>query len=314
MRFVKLPVLLPFIAVLLAHMIWGGNYVVVKLGLHEFPVMTLAFLRFGLAIILLTPFLFKFKIAHLRIKLEDLARLIAAGLFLTTINIAFFFEGLQHTEAISASVLSLMTPVLSLLAAWWFLKEKVYWINILGVVTSIVGAFIVIGLPLILTGSFIGSHLVGNTLLIFSCLSSVAGYVLLKDLLTKYEPIVINAIFFMVATASFLVPAYYDYQSNPTWIQNVSIIGFMSLLYITILSTITAYFLQSWAMKKIGVVHSNLFQYIEPAIAATLAVPILGERISYSFIVGTCAIILGVYWGTLGKHHHHHLHHKHIRS
>ncbi len=285
-----------------------------KLALQEFPVMTLAFLRFGIAIVLLTPFLFKLKLDHLKIKLTDLPRLIAAALFLTTINIAFFLEGMQHTEAINASVLSLMTPVLALLAAWWFLKEKVYWINLLGVGTSILGAVIVIGLPLILTGSFVGSHLVGNTLLIFSCTSSVTGYILLKDLLNKYEPVVLNAVFFMVATASFLVPAYYDYQSNPAWVQNVSIIGFMCLLYITLLSTICGYFLQSWAMKKIGVVHSNLFQYIEPAVAATLAVPYLGERISYSFIVGTCAIILGVYWGTLGKAHHHHLHHKHIRS
>ncbi len=314
MNLKKLAIFLPFIAVFISHIIWGANYVAVKMALEEFPVMTLAFLRFGFAVILILPFLLKFKPEHFKINLADGVRIVAAGLCLTTINIAFFFEGLQHSEAINASVLSLLTPILSLIACWWFLKEKVFWINILGIIAGILGAFFVIGLPVILTGSFISSHLVGNTLLILSCTSSVTGYLLLRDLLKRYQPMLLSTIFFMIAAISFVVPAYFDYKSNPEWINNVGIIGFMALLYITLLSTIAAYFLQTWGIKKIGIIHANLFQYIEPAIAATLAVPLLGERISYSFIVGTCLVVLGVYWGTLGKPEHHHLAHRHHKS
>jgi drug/metabolite transporter (DMT)-like permease len=314
MKVGKFFIALPFLALLAAHIIWGANFVAVKIALTEFPVMTLAFLRFAIAVILITPFIFKFKAEHFKIQVQDLVRIVAVGLCLTTLNITFFFEGIQHSEAIDASVISLLTPILSLLACWWFLKEKVYWINLVGVLTGIIGTFFVVGLPVILTGSFATSHLIGNSLLILSSVSSVVGYLLLRDLLKKYQPMLLTTLFFIVAAISFLVPAYFDYQANPHWIDNVGILGFLSLLYITLLSTITAYFLQNWGIKKIGIIHSNLFQYIEPAIAATLAVPILGERISYSFIVGTCLIVLGVYWGTLGKSEHHHIAHHHHRS
>ncbi len=69
MRFGKVFIALPFLAIFVAHLIWGGNYVVVKLALNEFPVMSLAFLRFGLAIFLIVPFLFKLKVAQVKIKL-----------------------------------------------------------------------------------------------------------------------------------------------------------------------------------------------------------------------------------------------------
>jgi len=314
MRFGKVFIALPFLAIFVAHLIWGGNYVVVKLALNEFPVMSLAFLRFGLAIFLIVPFLFKLKVAQVKIKLEDVPKLAFVGFLLTTVNITLFFEGLQRTDAIDASALHLLVPMLSLVAGWWFLKEKVYWINIFGMGAGLLGALTIVGLPVILSGSFASANLTGNLLIIISCVTYIVGALMMKNLLKKYDPLLLNIVIFAIGAATFVVPAYLDYVNNPTWIQNVSILGFLSLIYITLLSTITAFFLMVWGFKRVTMTQANLFQYIEPAIAATLAVPLLGERISYSFIVGTCLVVLGVYWGTLGKQEHHHLTLKHHKS
>src|SRR5690349_21336677 len=134
MRFGKFTIALPFLAIFVAHLIWGANFVVVKLALNEFPIMTLAFLRFALAIFLIFPFLFKLKAGQTKIKLEHIPKLLFVGFLLTTVNISLFFEGLARTEAIDSAVLHLLIPMLSLLVGWWFLKEKVYWINIVGIV------------------------------------------------------------------------------------------------------------------------------------------------------------------------------------
>lgn len=314
MRFGKFFIALPFLAIFIAHLIWGANFVVVKLALNEFPVMSLAFLRFALAIFLIIPFLFKIKIDQAKIKLEDIPKLLFVGFLLTTVNITLFFEGLQRTEAIDASVLHLLIPVLSLLTGWWFLKEKVYWINIVGIFFGLLGALSIVGLPVILNGSFASANLTGNMLTILSCVTYIIGALFMKGLLKKYDPIVLNVFIFAVGAATFIFPAYLDYVNNPGWVQNISIVGFMSLVYITLLSTITAFFLMTWGFKRVSMTHANLFQYIQPAVAATLAVPLLGERISYSFIVGTCLVVLGVYWGTLGKQEHHHISHRHHKS
>lgn len=305
---------LPYLALLFAHIIWGGNYVVAKITLTEFPVMTLAFLRFGMACLLIAPFLITVESKKRRIKLEHLPRIFVAALFMAGINIAFFYQGIIRTTAIDASVLDLSIPIISVLAGWWLLKEKVFAINLVGILLGFLGAVIVIGLPLIFLGNFSTMTLFGDLLILLSAVSFVAGSLMFKKMLSTYPPLVITAMTFLFAALIFLVPAIFEYFLNPNWVSKVSILGIMGLIYITILSSISAYFLLLWGLSKVELTRANLFQYLEPAVAATLAVPLLGERISFSFIIGTVLVALGVYWGTLGKLHHHHAHHKSHRN
>lgn len=276
--------------------------------------MSLGFLRYGLACLLITPFLFSLPYADRKIKFEHLPKLILGGLLMATINIALFYMGLKRTTAINASVLELSIPVISVIAGWWFLKEKIYYANLTGIIISLLGALSIIGIPLLLLGNFSSKEFVGNLLIIASSISFVAGALIMKKMLKIYSPLIIVAITFLTATLAFALPALLEYLQNPTWILKVSILGIFGLIYITVLSSICAYFLLLWGLNKIPISHANMFQFIEPAVAATLAVPLLGERISFSFIIGTCLIILGVYWGTLGKEEHHHIHHKQHRN
>jgi len=82
----------------------------------------------------------------------------------------------------------------------------------------------------------------------------------------------------------------------------------MGLLYITLLSSISAYFLFEWGLAKTSVTIADLFQYIEPVVAVGVAILVLGELLTFSMVVGIVIIALGVYWGTFarkeGVHHH----------
>lgn len=308
----KKPVL--YLAIIAAHLIWGGNYVFAKMTLQEIPLMSLGFLRYGLATLLIIPFLLSLEPKDKKIKLEHLPTLVLGGLLIAAINIAFFYLGLKRTTAIDASVLELSIPIISVIGGWWFLREKIYAANLVGISISLLGALSIIGIPLLFFGNFSAKQLTGNLLIIGSAISFVAGTMILKKMLKIYKPIVITAIVFLIATVAFSLPALMEYLENPGWVSGVSILGIFGLIYITVLSSICAYFLLLWGLNKIPISHANMIQYIEPAVAASLAVPLLGERISFSFIIGTCLIVLGVYWGTLGKEEHHHNHHKHHRS
>lgn len=303
-----------YLAIIAAHIIWGGNYVFAKITLQEIPMMSLGFLRYGLASLLIIPFLLNLRSSDKRIKLAHLPQLVLGSLLLACINIAFFYAGLIRTSAITASVLELSIPVISVIGGWWFLKEKIYTANLAGIAISLLGAISVIGIPLLFFGSFQGKEFLGNILILLSAVSFVIGSMILKKMLKIYKPLVITGIIFLIATSAFFLPAFMEYLQNPNWVLKVSLLGIFGLIYITVLSSICAYFLLLWGLSKIPISHANLIQYIEPAVAASLAVPLLGERISFSFIIGTCLIVLGVYWGTLGKEEHHHPHHKHHRN
>ena len=115
----------PYLALILAHMIWGGNFVIAKITLQEFPTYTLAFLRFTLASLFLAPF-FLAETKKIKINKKDIPKLTLIGVLIITLNITFFLTGIQKTTAINASTLTLIIPMLSVLLGWWFLKEKVY--------------------------------------------------------------------------------------------------------------------------------------------------------------------------------------------
>lgn len=302
---------LPYIAIILAHMIWGANFVVAKITLEEFPPTSLGFLRFALASLFLAPF-FLAQTKKIKIKKQDLPRLIAIGILMITLNITFFLEGMKRTTAIDASFLTLIIPMFSVLLGWWFLKEKVYLINLFGIFLGLLGGLIIVGLPQIITGTISTQSLIGNILIVLASICWVIGATLSKKILDKYPSLAVTAIAFLVGTVSMFIPAASEYIKNPYWTYNVTILGLLGLTFMTLLSSISAYFLFEWGLSKTSVIVADLFQYIEPFIATVLAITILGETISTTFLIGAVLIVIGVYLGTLAKEaHHRHKYHRH---
>lgn len=273
--------------------------------------MSLALLRFALASLLLAPFFFA-ETKKVKIDKKDLPKLIAIGILIITLNITFFFEGIKRTTAINASVLTLIIPVLSVLFGWWFLKEKVFLINLLGIVMGLLGALVIVGVPQLFTSGISSQIMTGNILIILASVSWVMGAIISKKILKSYSFLVISAIAFLVGTVTFFIPASFEYIQNPGWISEVTVLGLLGLTFMTLLSSISAYFLFEWGLSKTSVAIADLFQYIEPFVATALAVIVLGERLSTSFLIGGVLVAVGAYLGTLAKeaHHRHHRAHR----
>lgn len=272
--------------------------------------MSLAFLRFSLASLLIAPF-FLLETKKIKISKQDLPKLIGVGIFAITLNITFFFEGIQRTTVINASALTLIIPLLSVLLGWIFLKEKIYLINLTGIFAGLLGALIIIQIPEIIFGNYAPKELIGNILLILASSCWVVGSVISRGLLKKYSSLVVTSTAFMVGVVTFFLPAAKEYIQNPSWVNNVTVLGLLGLIYMTLLSSISAYFLFEWGLAKTSVNRANLFQYIEPFIAASLAIMILGEQVTMPFILGAILITAGVYLGTLSKESHHKAHKAH---
>lgn len=301
----------PYAAIITANIIWGINFLVAKLTLQEFPLMSLAFLRFFLAFILILPFLLVKK-GSLDIKRGDLPMLSLAGILMVTLNIALFFAGLERTTVISASVLTLSVPVLSVLFGWAVLREKIYLYNLFGIILGVLGGAIVIGLPSFLLGmqQLSPQMFIGNILITFSSLAWVIGAIISKKMLQKYSTLTLTAFLFLTGMITFLLPAIVEQAQHPEWISKVTILGIFGLLYLAAASSVSAYFLFEWGLKKIGVIKADIFQYIQPVVAGTLGILVLNETLGITFTVGAILILISVYWSTWAKpeHKHHKAH------
>ena len=254
---------LPYIALILAHTIWGMHFVVSKITLQEFPPFTLAFLRFSFACLFLIPFFLIHK-KKVKIKLKHLPKLTLVGIFIIALNIAFFFTGIQRTDAISASVITLIIPILSVILGWAFLKEKVFLINLLGVIFGLFGALVIIGVPEILIGNFEPISLLGNFLVLLASVSFVIGAIFSRQMLKIYPSLVVTSFAFLVGVITFFPLAVFEYMQNPAWVEKLTTLGVFGLVFMTLLSSISAYFLFEWGLAKTSVGKADLFQYIEP--------------------------------------------------
>lgn len=284
---------------------------VAKVTLQEFPTYSLAFLRFALASLFLAPFFFAER-KKVKIDKKDIPKLTLIGVLMITLNITFFFTGIQKTTVINASVLTLIIPMLSVLLGWWFLKEKVYLINLAGIFAGLMGALIIVGVPRALFGDVSVQSLTGNLLIILAAIVWVAGAVVSRQMLKKYSSLTLVAFAFLIGMITFFPLAAFEYLANPGWTARLSLLGILGLLYMTMLSSVSAYFLFEWGLAKTSVIIADLFQYIEPFVATALAVLILSESISLDFGIGAILIAVGVYLGTFAKeaHHRHHKAHR----
>lgn len=299
---------LPYLTLFFVHVIWAINTVVAKATMQQIPVMSLLFLRFAISALILSPFIISYLRKQKSFPTKHIKTVFLTGLCMIVINNALGYTGLQYTTAINASVLGLFLPLTSVVFAWWLLKERISRINLIGILVGFTGALVIIGIP-IFSLHTVSQQLLGNILIILSGISVVIGFGLSKEMVRLYPPLFLTGVSFLIGAVAFFPAAIFDYYKNPEWISQVTTNGVLGMLFVAIFATAIAYVLTVWSLETTNLTQANIFHYVEPGITAAIAIPFLGESLSSTFLIGTVFVVLGVYWGTLGKpEHHHHLH------
>jgi drug/metabolite transporter (DMT)-like permease len=111
----------PIIALIIANSIWGAGAPIFKRALIDVPPFTLAFLRFAGATFIMLPFYSQFR---QKVSARDLFQIAIIAIFGITINISFFFLGLQKAPSINAPIIGSSGPIFLYLLSILFLNEK----------------------------------------------------------------------------------------------------------------------------------------------------------------------------------------------
>ncbi|OGG16685.1 hypothetical protein A3D77_02895 [Candidatus Gottesmanbacteria bacterium RIFCSPHIGHO2_02_FULL_39_11] len=275
------------LALIIANIIWGAAAPIFKLSLQNIPPFTLAFLRFFGASLLLYPFAIKAG----KIKHRDILTLIIISFFGVTFNIAFFFWGLMSAPAINATVIASSGPVFLCLGGILFLKEKPRKKLLGGLLISLLGVIIIIGQP-IFTEGFDG-QLVGNIFFLLAMIFHTAYTILYKKSMSHYSTFLITYWMFLIGSLTFLPFFLYETVTvNPLF--SLDIRGLVGIGFGIFLSSALAYFLFDWGLKRIPSQEIGIFAYLDPIIAAAIAIPLLGETVSSLFLLGSLLIFGGI--------------------
>lgn len=276
------------IALIIANTIWGAAAPIFKWSLMSTPPFTLAILRFSLAALIILPFVRN----KLTVKPKDFLTLFVLSICGVTINISFFFLGLEYTDSINAPVIASSAPLFIILFGVLFLKDKLRKRTVIGGLLGLLGVIIIIVIPSVEKG--LDSTALGNIFLILAMLGTVSHAILLKKIIKRYYPLTIVFWSFIIGSIGFL-PMFFDEIQRVGFLPviNNQVIG--GILFGAILSSALAYTLQTYALKRMPVEDVGLFTYMDPVIAVIIAYPLLGELPTIHFFIGSVLIFAGIY-------------------
>ncbi|HDR3660690.1 DMT family transporter [Bacillus paranthracis] len=281
----------------LAASIWGGMYVVSKYVLDFIPPLTLVWLRFIIAFVVLYMIL---KITEKKqkktvtIRKKDWLLFAWIGFIGYFISITCQFIGTKLSDAHTGSLVTSATPAFIVIFAAIILKEKLTARRLLSTIIATIGVIIVIGWDI-----EIGSYFIGTIILVGAAITWALLSIYVKIASARFSSLVITtyAIFFSLF---FITPfMVWEFQSNP--IEHMTLYVILGVLYLGIVSTAGAFFLWNKGLELIDASIGSLFFFCQPIIGSLLGWLLLNETLNSNFFIGGILIICSVFITTFEK-------------
>ncbi len=271
--------LLASCGLLLATIIWGFAFVVVKNSLNIIPPIYMVAIRFSIAFIAMSLIFIK-KYSKMNKKLFMQGAVLGFWLFA---SYATQTIGCNFTTAGKNAFITTVYVVLVPLLYWFFAKKKP---DIFEIVSAI-AAFLGIGL---LSVDEAGKINIGD-LLTFLCGIGFAIHMIFVAIYNKKCDPIILVILQTGFTAVFawLFAPMYDGAFS---LGQINADGVIAMLYLGLLSTMTAYFLQNVGQKYVPASKAALIMSFESVFGALFSIIFLSEPITFKTLIG-CLIIFG---------------------
>ena len=295
--------IIPYVAIILAMLIWAGAGIAVKEALLVFSPLTLIVVRFTLAVVLMLIIGLIFRHSEIlglqRADKQDLPLFILGGLFQPFLY--FIFETYTYqsfdSPTIAEALLSTQ-PVLAPIFAMVLLRETITRHNIIGICISTIGM-----LMLLLVGSdqFAMGNSWGILLALLTVSMSVSYSIILRRIPSRYSPLTI--VFYVQAFSLCLFYPLWGfteagqllhqplhstlYTQHPT--------SLLAVLYLAVFASVAAFVLFCYTVRKIGVTRANVFNNVRAVFTAILMWIIFGEILPIWKLIGIFLIILGLF-------------------
>jgi len=277
---------------------WAGNWVVGRAMHGLVPPMTLGFLRWSIALLVLLPLAWP----HLRRDRELLWRhrrvLILMGLLGTALHNAVTYLGLNFTTAMNGLMLNSFLPVMIVAISWLLYRERLRAVQWLGMAVSLAGVLAIIARGD--AGTLLALSLNPGDLIVVGGMLMWALY----TIFLKLKPAELHLLPFLAAIAAVGVLAIaplaaveyalgYETQFTAATVS--------AMVYVGVLPTVAGYILWNRGVMLVGASVAGLFTHLMPVFGALLSWLFLGERLLPFHLTGFALILAGIALSTRGR-------------
>ena len=211
------------------------------------------------------------------------------GLFMTQIS---FLYAITQTTAIDASIMSTLSPIMTLVISAIFIKERVTWSGVAGIALSLLGVFILIfncvsirsGADRTTLWGILG--MIANTF----CFASYVG--IFKPLIQKYSVVTFMKWMFLFSSLMALPFAFGAFGASNLSAVPMAVVW--QVVYVVVGATFFAYFLIPFGQKVLRPVVVCMYTYVQPVIAMVIALALGLDTLNALKVLATVLVFVGV--------------------
>jgi O-acetylserine/cysteine efflux transporter len=261
-------------------LLWGYQFVVIKVGVTEFPPLFFLALRFLAIALLLVPFV-------KRPTPRQFGPVAAISLFLGGLNFGLFYVGLGlGSGSMSAVAYQLATPF-TVLLAWPLLAEKPSLTTSAGVMLAFAGVVVLVA----------DRGPSGNLLPLLLVVAAAFAFAVSNVLTKRYGPfdpfMLMGWSSLLTVPQVLLMSLLLEYGQLPSLV-TADERGWLALAYTIFVGGIAGFGLWFWLIARCSMSRVAPFGLLLPVFALMSSVLFLGERMTPKLIAGGLLAISGV--------------------
>ena len=270
--------------------LWGSSLVVARAAHEIVPPLAFTFWRWVVAVLVLLPIVWR-KLPATMPTVRRSWRSLALLCGFMVVGTTFSVVAVNYTTAINASLINGSQPIVTALAAFLVVRERMSLRSGLGVLAAFIGILVMIsqGRPQLLLGLAINS----GDLVMLIAVFAWAFYSV--ELHRQPEHPSGNVLLFFIACTG-LVTVLPFYIVETVFVREFvpSKNGVAAIIYLSVAATLLAVYLWNLAIRSVGATHAALFLNLIPVFGAAFAMLFLGESLYTFHVIGAAFVFLGI--------------------
>ncbi|WP_262421872.1 DMT family transporter [Bacillus aquiflavi] len=247
----------PYILLVLATLLWGGNFVIGRAISSHIPPFTLSFLRWCTAFIVFFPFAWPF----LKKEWNQIKKYWGIVVLMAFTGVAGFntllYIALHYTTSINASLVNTSTPIIIYILSFFILRERFQQHQLFGTILSVSGVFFILS-----KGSLMNlvafTFNVGDLIVIGAVICWSIYSILVKQYASRlpgYSTFLLSIAFGIVMLFPFFIYEITSSNVQIVWsLQSIS-----AILYIGVFASIVAFIAWNTGVVQLGANKAGVF-------------------------------------------------------
>lgn len=276
----------------LATLIWSGNFIIARGVIKDIPPLTLSFYRWLTATIIILPFAWKYFIAEIKIARQHILFFLLAAVTGVSMFNTFVYVAGHFSTAINMAILgTCSSPIMSVILARIFLKEKIPTLRIIGMIVCVTGILLLLSkgnMENLLAFRFTK----GDWWILAAALTFAIYNTTVRKKPAGIHPVNFLLVIFLLGTIVLL--PFYLYELNNKGGIAINTPNISAIIYLGLGASVICFLIWNKAIHALGSGRTALFGNLIPIFSSIEAVIILHEEFLWIYVVSMLLVFTGI--------------------